>query len=269
MKTRITLTAVCLALFANMFCQDVVYTIDKQQIIGHVEEIGSDMITYTREDTPGVKRKIGIEDVWKIVYSNGTQEVFNEVVQDAVNENQVQEELNSAELKMHNDSGQDDVSQDERIDIKKKRVITRYYQNGREIKNLSQLQFVVQKNEDAAKLVKQAKGSISVGWVLYGLSFVDIGLMVACFPKLGKRVVLSVAGERKFKFTDLIPVLATFSTSIIIDNVSLSLLKKGYRKADEAIDVWNAGVDSKVRATNQLSLRVGPTMNGVGAVLTW
>ncbi len=57
---------------------DVLYKLDRSTVKSKISEITGTDVFYTELTTPNVPRKIRKADLWKVVFSDGTSDVFNE-----------------------------------------------------------------------------------------------------------------------------------------------------------------------------------------------
>ncbi|HBZ34654.1 MAG TPA: hypothetical protein DEO38_06110 [Bacteroidales bacterium] len=73
---RFFTTLVVFAFYALLPAEDVIYTASRIQIICNVTDVTDTEIIYRRTDTPNVNRRIALNNVWKIIYNNGTEELF-------------------------------------------------------------------------------------------------------------------------------------------------------------------------------------------------
>lgn len=62
----------------NLFSQDTIVKITGEQIIAKVKTVNDDEVTYTRYSSPdGPEYTISTDEIWKIIYSDGTVEVYS------------------------------------------------------------------------------------------------------------------------------------------------------------------------------------------------
>ena len=79
-KTRLLLIGLLMAICAEGFAQDIIYTLDSRRIEAKVLEITDDDIRYkTFDNLEGPDYRMSLDRVVRIVFENGTEKVFSQV----------------------------------------------------------------------------------------------------------------------------------------------------------------------------------------------
>ncbi len=74
---RLLLLAILLGTIVTTYAQDIIMTVDAEEIVAKVEEVGDKEIRYRRHDQPnGPMRTIPTNRVFRIKYANGSVELF-------------------------------------------------------------------------------------------------------------------------------------------------------------------------------------------------
>lgn len=79
-KTRLLLIGLLMAICAEGFAQDIIYTLDSRRIEAKVLEITDEDIRYkTFDNLEGPDYRMSLDRVVRIVFENGTEKVFSQV----------------------------------------------------------------------------------------------------------------------------------------------------------------------------------------------